>query len=113
MKSLPENYSLIYAPRGMIRLSPAYDLLPTTLLIPEDKEETALSINGRKAGLERRDFLELGRSLKLNEKQTDNVLKRFEAAFPEAVSFIERGFLSEEKKLAYAGLMKQRMARMK
>jgi hypothetical protein len=31
---------------GEIRLSPANDPVPTALLLPEDKEETALTLNG-------------------------------------------------------------------
>lgn len=41
-----KNYSLIETPQGM-RLSPAYDLLSTILAIPEDLEESALTINGK------------------------------------------------------------------
>lgn len=46
-----KNFSLLYEPDGMIRLSPACDLLPTRLLMPQDKEEMALTVNGRKANL--------------------------------------------------------------
>ena len=40
-------------------LSPAYDLLPVNIIMPEDPEETALTLNGKKSNLRRKDFLAL------------------------------------------------------
>ena len=37
-----KNFSLLKTEDDEIKLSPAYDLLSTKLLIPEDKEEIAL-----------------------------------------------------------------------
>lgn len=52
-----KNFSLLYTPGGEVNLSPAYDLLPTTLLLPEDTEESALTINGKKKKLNLNDFV--------------------------------------------------------
>jgi serine/threonine-protein kinase HipA len=41
-----KNFSLIRSQDGEIRFSPAYDLLPTVLLLPEDTEESALTMHG-------------------------------------------------------------------
>lgn len=43
-----KNFSLITNQDDDVTLSPAYDLLSTALLLPEDKEELALPLNGKK-----------------------------------------------------------------
>ena len=63
-----KNFSLIYAADGLVHLAPAYDLLPTQLLLPEDREETALTLNGKKNRLARGDFAALAKSLELTER---------------------------------------------
>ena len=38
-------------------LSEAYDLLPVNIVLPADQDETALTVNGKKRNLRRKDFL--------------------------------------------------------
>ena len=51
-----KNYSINYHEDRRIRLSPAYDLVSSKLAIPDEKEESALAINGKKNRLSREDF---------------------------------------------------------
>jgi serine/threonine-protein kinase HipA len=107
-----KNFSLIRSQDGEIRFSPAYDLLPTVLLLPEDTEESALTIQGRKKRLTRRDFLALGKALGLTDRQIANALRRFEKGFSAAISLISAGFCSEEMKTQYRELVEQRWERL-
>lgn len=107
-----KNFSLIRSEAGEIRFSPAYDLLPTVLLLPEDREESALTINGRKNGLTRRDFLALGNALKLTDRQIANVLRRFEKGLHTAINLIGNGFCSEDMKARYRTLVEHRWKRL-
>ena len=50
-----KNFSIIHAD-GMFQLSPAYDMVATTILIPEDRDQLALNLNGKKRKLTRDDF---------------------------------------------------------
>ena len=95
-----------------VALSPAYDLLPTALLLPEDREETALAINGRKRKLGRQDMLKLGKSLRLTERQSTNALRRFEEKLPAALRLIASGFCGEDQKLRYEALIRERSERL-
>ena len=54
-----KNFSLIEASEGTEEyvLSPAYDLLPVNVIMPEDQEEMALALNGKKTHLRKNDFL--------------------------------------------------------
>lgn len=44
-----KNFSLMENLLGEYAFSPAYDLLNTAIVMPEDKEESALTINGKRA----------------------------------------------------------------
>ena len=54
-----KNFSLIETEEGSGKyvLSPAYDLLPVNVIMPEDKEQFALAMNGKKTHIRRKDFL--------------------------------------------------------
>jgi serine/threonine-protein kinase HipA len=107
-----KNFSLIRSQAGEIRFSLAYDLLPTVLLLPEDTEESALTIQGRKKRLTRRDFIALGNALGLTDRQIANALRRFEKGLSAAISLISAGFCSEEMKARYQELVEQRWERL-
>lgn len=96
-----KNFSLLTTRDNEVTLSPAYDLLSTKLAMPEDKEETALTINGRKRKLKRSDFDTLARSLTIPEKAVQNTYKRFAKKFPGVVDFIETSFLPTGMKSQY------------
>jgi len=51
-----KNFSLYASTKGQYMLSPAYDMLSTVLAMPEDTEELALTLNGKKRKLIRTDF---------------------------------------------------------
>ncbi|MBT3756581.1 MAG: HipA domain-containing protein [Candidatus Cloacimonetes bacterium] len=94
-----KNFSLIYE-HNLNMLAPAYDLLSTRLVIPErkDPEETALTINGKKSNLKRKDFEIYSKNINLSEKQFNNVFDKFTRTIPIALDFIGNSFLSENKK---------------
>lgn len=107
-----KNFSLLRDIDGMIRLAPAYDLLPTVLLIPEDREESALTLNGKKSRLTRADFLALARSINLAEKTVERAVEQCMARVPEALAFVERGFCRPAIRKAYRELMAERAKRL-
>ena len=96
-----KNFSLIENPLGEYELSPAYDLLNTAIVMPEDKEESALTINGKKSKLNREDFNQLAHSLKINDKSLGAIYKRFDAILPTWIDWIQQSFLSEQVKEDY------------
>ena len=107
-----KNFSLLHQQDGSIALSPAYDLLPTQLLLREDKEETALTLNGRKNRLGRNDFMQLAESLKLSEKQTANAFDRFSANLGTTLEYVEKGLCSSGAKDRFKALIYSRAQRL-
>ncbi|MFA7444962.1 MAG: HipA domain-containing protein [Flavobacteriaceae bacterium] len=100
-----KNFSLAENNLGEYELSPAYDLLSTTLVIPDDKEESALTVNGKKSNLKRTDFDTLAISLKINEKSLQAIYKRFYKISPKWIAFIQQSFLSKEMQENYINLL--------
>ena len=103
-----KNFSLYNIGHGYT-LTPAYDLLATTLIMPEDPEELALMLNGKKRKIRRSDF-EKSMSLSgLNEKVIENIAKKFRRALPKWLDYINNSFLPTDLKRSYKHLILQRM----
>lgn len=107
-----KNFSLLRTQSGEIHLSPAYDLLPTNLLLPEDKEECALTINGKKRKLTRSDFLTFGSKLHLTEAQLNNAFKRILSGTEKATKLVTQGFCSKENANKFHTLISERTKRL-
>jgi serine/threonine-protein kinase HipA len=98
------NFSMIQSPSGWV-LSPAYDLLNVAIVLPEDTEELALTIGGKKRKLKREHFEEFGKELGLNVKQIHGAFNRVIRNKSGALDWIDRSFLSNEMKSAYKALL--------
>lgn len=107
-----KNFSLLETPPEDIRLAPAYDLLPTALLLPEDTEETALTLQGKKRRLTAQDFRRFGIALELSERQVENALRRSRSHLPAALEIIDQGFCTAETSARYRHLVLERAARL-
>ena len=100
-----KNYSL-YAPMGNeYRLTPAYDLLSTALVIPEDTEELALTLCGKHRKLAQEHFLEAMTVSGLDEKVCDNIFTRFQRVLPEWEACIRQSFLPKVMQDQYIQLI--------
>ncbi|MEX0812580.1 MAG: HipA domain-containing protein [Chitinophagales bacterium] len=102
-----KNFSMIESPSGWV-LAPAYDLLNVAIIIPDDKEELALTLAGKKRKLKRAHFEELGNNLGLTQKQTQATFKRMIKSKAKAFSWINRSFLSSEMQTAYKEVLESR-----
>ena len=86
-----KNFSLLREDDGSWRLSDAYDLLPVKLLMTEDTEDLALTLNGKKARIDGDDFRAFAKTIGLNERQTTRAVSRI----ADALSANLDGTLSE------------------
>lgn len=102
-----KNFSMLLN-NGKWSLSPAYDLLNVAIVNPEDKEELALTLEGKKKKLDRTHFQSFGVQLNLNEKQMRRVFERLNEFQEEAIYWVERSFLSEQFKEKYIELLNKR-----
>ncbi|MBS1499776.1 MAG: HipA domain-containing protein [Bacteroidetes bacterium] len=106
-----KNFSLLKEVEGHYSLSPAYDLVPSSLLINET-EELALTLNGRKSKLTRSDFETAMRAAGLNDRAIANLFNRFAKALPKWNAFIPLSFVPEELQDPFIKLIEERAVRM-
>jgi len=102
-----KNFSMIETASGWV-LAPAYDLLNVAIVIPEDKEELALTLGGKKNKLRKEHFVKLALDLGLNTKQIDGVFKRFSEKKEVLIIMIQNSFLSEIMKVKYLEIFQKR-----
>lgn len=108
-----KNFSLIHQPGSGYLLSPAYDLVATTLVNPADDEDLALTLNGKKKIINRLDFMNAFSILKLDTKQQENIFKKMKKAKKKWVELIDISFLSDDFKRNYKSLIEERFSRLK
>lgn len=106
-----KNFSMIENPLGWV-LAPAYDLLNVAIIFPEDTEELALTLQGKKKKLKREHFEQLGKGMGLTEKQIRGVFKRMEKHRTEAEGWIDKSFLSDKMKEDYLEVLEKRYRRL-
>jgi serine/threonine-protein kinase HipA len=99
-----KNFSMMESTSGWV-LSPAYDLLNVAIVLPEDTDELALTLNGKKRKLKRIHFEQFGEGLGLTAKQIHGAFKRMAKYKPDAIDWIDRSFLSKEMKEEYQQLL--------
>ncbi|MCM1218773.1 MAG: HipA domain-containing protein [Lachnospiraceae bacterium] len=107
-----KNFSLYNPNAGGYNLTPAYDLLSTALVLPEDTEELALTLNGHKRKLRRDDFVQAMTASGMDEKVINNLFKKFAKAIPKWNEWIDVSFLSNEMKNEYKALIAERIGRL-
>lgn len=108
-----KNFSLYNPMHGGYTLTPAYDMLATTLVMPEDPEELALTLNGKKRKLRKADFIKSITASGVDEKVIDNMARRFGRVLPKWFEIIDRSFLPEDLCRAYKNLILRRMIMLK
>lgn len=96
-----KNFSLFKDPVLGYRLSPAYDLVSSELVVEGDDEELALTLNGKKKKLKRYDFEKVMGHMGIDKKAIENVFLRFKKVIPHWHQFIDLSFLSEDLKKDY------------
>lgn len=107
-----KNFSLIEDKEGSQRfsLSPSYDLLPVNILLPEDKEEFALTMNGKKRNLRKKDFLLYAENIGLSplaaKKMIDDILSLKDTY----VSMCKESYLPRDLKQDFIELIEQRIS---
>lgn len=105
-----KNFSLIEEKPGnrQFHLSAAYDLLPVNVIMPEDTEEMALALNGKKRNLRKRDFYSLAASYGMPLKAAEKMIERLVSLKDAFLAECDRAFLKEEQKKAVKKLITQR-----
>ncbi len=106
-----KNFSL-YRPADNYMLTPAYDLLSTSIVMPEDDEELALTLNGKKKKIKRADFEKAMLDSGMDEKAIEKLFKKFAKTLPKWYALIEESFLPKDMIVAYREKLNTMSARL-
>lgn len=99
-----KNFSL-FRPADNYMLSPAYDLLSTAIVMPDDNEELALTLNGKKRRIKREDFEKAMHDSGMDDKAISNLFDRFSKAIPRWRALINESFLPPEQQETYHNII--------
>lgn len=103
-----KNFSL-YRPKRHYQLTPAYDMLNVVIANPKDKEELALTLNGKKSHIKLKDFLKASATIGIEEHITMQLIANMKKALPMWIELINNSFMSIDMKTAYLALINQRI----
>lgn len=108
-----KNYSIITTKKGVIQLSPAYDLLNTTAVYRfydkefKDIEQSALTINGKKNNLKSNDFKLMAERMKLQTRLIDQAYEDLNSTIAHSYKLINKSFMSDDMKKVYLEVLKK------
>lgn len=102
-----KNFSLIEEEEasGSYVLSRAYDLLPVNVIMPEDREQFALVMNGKKMNLRKNDFLKFADTCGIPAAAARKMIAALVKCVPDFVKIAEESVLPTELKTALVSLM--------
>ena len=105
-----KNFSLIETGEGSADyvLSPAYDLLPVNIILPEDTEAFALTMNGKKRNLHRNDFLLFSDACGMDRKAAARMLDMLTAMRPRFETMISESLMPASYKESFIKLLSER-----
>jgi serine/threonine-protein kinase HipA len=106
-----KNFSLIETPPGSQRyvLSEAYDLLPVNIILPEDDEQLALTLNGKKHNIHRNDFLKFAETSGIAREAALKMIQKLLSMQDSYLRICEDSDLSSHLKDRFSSLIEERI----
>lgn len=110
-----KNFSLIETETGSgkYHLSPAYDLLPVNVIMPEDKEQFALPMNDKKTNIRRKDFLVFADGCGITKSSAEKMIKRLISMTSEFIKMCDDSFIPKDMKESLKELINARVSVLK
>lgn len=89
-------------------LSKAYDMLPVNIIMPEDEEQLALTLNGKKRNIRRNDFMNFAENCSVSVKSANAMLNKLYSLRDAFLTQCDLSYLSDELKNKTKELIMQR-----
>ena len=105
-----KNFSLIetHEASGVYVLSPAYDLLPVNVIMPEDTEEFALALNGKKTRIRKKDFFVFAEECEIPKTSAEKMIAKIVSLKPKYQELCSNSLLSKHLKERFSELIEKR-----
>jgi len=107
-----KNFSLISEHPGKYVLSPTYDQVPTAIVMPEETEEMALSLNGFQKKILALDFREAMEATGISRQMGERIIRSFSIYKDKWSECISSSFVSDRQKNALNQLIDNRLDRL-
>ena len=108
-----KNFSLLTSVDGTIALSPAYDLVSSRLAIPAEKEELALTVNGKRSQLQRADFIAFADHLSITPGYSERKIAGLLTLRGGLTEMIAASQLSPDMRDRLSGILSDRLDRLR
>ncbi len=107
-----KNFSLIETAESSNKyvLSAAYDMLSTNVVIPTDKEQLALTINGKKQNIRKKDFIKFAETIGIAEKTADKMIEKIVKLKDKYIDMCRESYMPDDMKEALENLIENRIA---
>lgn len=107
-----KNFSLIETSEnsGEYVLSPAYDLLPVNVILPADIEQTALTLNGKKRNIRKKDFYAFAYKCGIPKNSAEKMINKVVSLKEKYKSMCLDSLLADHMKESFSGLIDERCA---
>ena len=99
-----KNLALLTTPEGILRLTPAYDLVCTRLVLPNDMD-LAMPIGGKKTELRRNTWLAFADYCGIPKRAAERLLSSQINATGPAIELIHSSFLPDAQKKQYVEIL--------
>lgn len=76
--------------------------------MPEDREQTALTLNGKKKNIRKKDFLAFADNCGITRKSAEKMMLKIINMHDEFIKMIQESYLPEDMKDNYTELVNQR-----
>ena len=105
-----KNFSLIETAAGSrdYVLSAAYDMLPVNVILPEDDEQLALTVKGKKRNIRRNDFLKFAETAEIPRDAAVKMIQKIILMKDKYLGLCEESYLPDHLKERFGGLIKER-----
>ncbi|MGI5971948.1 MAG: type II toxin-antitoxin system HipA family toxin [Oscillospiraceae bacterium] len=105
-----KNFSLIETAEGsgLYVLSPAYDLLPVNIIMPEDEEQFALTMNGKKTNIRKNDFLVFADECDISRSAAEKMIGKLVSMKHNLIIMCRESLLPEDLKEHFISLIEER-----
>ena len=107
-----KNFSLIETAEGSNKyvLSAAYDMLSTNVVIPADKEQLALTINGKKQNIHRKDFIIFAETIGIANKAAEKLIEKVVKLKDKYIAMCRESYMPDDMKEALENLIENRIS---
>lgn len=109
-----KNFSLRETQPGnrQFQLSAAYDMLPVNIIVPQDQEQLALTLNGKKRNIRKKDFRVFAETCGIPQKAADHMLTKLCSLKDKLITQTQASYLPTEQKELVCDLIIRRIVQL-